>query len=153
MPVLIQLTKIEIGYDATHKIELNGVGSIVWGDSDPWVPTEFPGAENVTVFQHIRPVRIEGILECFDVDSFITAFYKTDIQVAAGSQYAISESGERKKIEYFHVTGKKHDGSTKEYVFTGVRVRQVESPLLSVDEPKANPFRVHFYAEKVEEFP
>lgn len=153
MPVLIQLTKVEIGYDEDHKIELNGVGSIVWGDSDPWVPTEFPGAENVTVFQHIKPVRIEGILECFDVDSFITAFYKTDIQATSGSQFAISESGERKKIEYFHVTEKKHDGSTKEYAFTGVRVRQVESPLLSMDEPKANPFRIHFYAEKVEEFP
>lgn len=153
MPVLIQLTKVEIGYDADHKIELEGVGSIVWGDSDPWVPTEFPGATNVTVFQRIRPARIEGILECFDVDSFITAFYKTDIQVAAGNQFAIYESGDRKKIEYFHVTGKKHDGSTKEYAFTGVRVKQVESPMLSVDEPKANPFRVYFYAEKVEEFP
>ena len=153
MPVLIQLTKVEIGYDATHKVELTGVGSIVWGDSDPWVPTEFPGAENVTVFQHIQPVRIEGILECFDVDSFITVFYETDIQAEAGNQYAISESGQRKKIEYFHVTGKKHDGSTKEYAFTGVRVKQVEVPLLSVDEPKANPFRVHFYAEKVEVVP
>ena len=153
MPVLIQLTKIEIGYDADHKVELEGAGSIVWGDSNPWIPMEYPTALAITDFQHVKPVLIEGVLECFDVDSFMTVFYQTDIQVAAGNQFAISESGQRKKIEYFHVTGKKHDGSTKEYAFTGVRVRQVEAPLLSVDEPKANPFRVHFYAEKVEEYP
>ena len=116
MPVLIQLTKIEIGYDDTHKTELTGVDNIVWGDSDPWIPMEYPTALTVTDFQHVKPVLIEGILECFDVDSFITVFYETDIQVAAGNQFAIYESGQRKRIEFFHVTGKDHDG---EYVSFG----------------------------------
>lgn len=151
MPVLILLTKVEVGYDVDHKTELTGVDKIKWSDSDPWVPVEIPLADYVKIWQHIKPVRIEGILVCFDVQSINAAFYQQDVQAQEGDQFAVSGTGRKNKIEYFHATGKDHEGETKDYAFQNVRIRQIEWPELAKNEAKPEPFIIHFYAEKVEE--
>lgn len=149
--ILILLSKIMVGYDKNHSVELEGADTIQWGDSDPWVPIEIPGAEYVSVFQHIKPVRIEGSLTCFDAAAIRKVFFQTDVQKASGVQYAISSSGQRKRIEYFHVLGIDHKGSEKEYSLVGVRIRNIEFPAFSKNEAEPRPFTVHFFAEYIEE--
>lgn len=151
MPVLTNLYQVKVGYSKEHSAELAGLDRIVWGDSDPWVPIEIPGALTVTIFQHIKPIRIEGRLLCLDVDSFQTVFYETDVQRTAGRQTAIDEWGGRRRIEYFHVWLKDHEGKSREFALEGVRIRQIEWPLLQKNVIEPSAFTVHFYAEKIEE--
>ena len=149
--VLILLSKVMVGKNKDNAVELEGADTIQWADSDPWVPIEIPGAVYVSTFQHIKPVKIEGTLTCYDYESMRKCLFETDIQTAEGQQYAVTETGMRYRIGYFHVTGLDQKSNPREYALHGVRIRNIQYPSLSKNEAGPQPFTIHFYAEYIEE--
>ena len=149
--ILILVSKIMVGRDEHDAVELEGVDTIQWSESDPWVAIEIPAADYVSIFQQIRPVRIEGSLSCVDYESVRKVFFETDVQAAAENQYAVSETGGRQKIDYFHVWGLDQKGNPREFNLVGVRIRNIEYPLLSKTEAKPQAFIIHFFAEYIGE--
>jgi len=144
------IKKIRIGYSATYSTvfeSFSGIDSINWRDSDPWIILEIP--KGTCVYQHIRPHKIEGRMLWSDIDSLRTALFATDISVTAGSQYAITDTGVKTKIEYFYVKVIDHHGVEHDFSITGMRIRTVDIPDFS-DNPQAkSQWVVAFYAEAI----
>lgn len=123
---------------------------IGWHDTDPWVPILIPGATNVTIFQHIKPILVEGELVCYDADSLRTALWNTRIQSAVDKK-AIEADGKRNKIEYFMVEGRSQNDQVRRYTFTWTRIKDIVWPPLQAIKQGPVPFTVRFYAQKVVE--
>lgn len=146
--ILTRTTSIKVGKDAANYATVIGIESIAWKDSDPWVVLPIPAGES-NIYQHLRPVQIEGKLICKDVNSMYTAFYETDVDDLAGNQYAIDPTtGKKNVIEYFVVYGVAQDGTAYTYTFTNVRVKTISIGELK-EKGTETPWIIEFYAEKV----
>ena len=114
-------TGVQIGYDSTHGVYISkGILSFDYDRVRDAVRNEFPGAATSATINLQKPGFFTWKL-VFLSDCRI-AFFGTDVQVAAGSQYALVDNGFSNKIEYFKVLVPIEDGTgtpkTRTYTIT-----------------------------------
>lgn len=117
-----RISNVYIGYDAAHGVNISkGILSFEYWRNHDNLRLEIPGSPTRQVVQQLG-MSFFGWRLKFLSDSRI-AFFGTDVQVAAGNQYAMIDNGLSNKIEYFKVIMKIQDGSgvekTRTYTITG----------------------------------
>jgi len=97
-----RISNVHIGYDSTHGVNItNGILSFEYRRIHDAVRNKPPGAATSSTINLQQPSFFEWKLT-FLSDSR-TAFFTTDVQVAGGNQYALTDNGVSNEIEYFKV--------------------------------------------------
>lgn len=116
-----RVNEVHIGYDSTHGVNINkGILSFEYWRNKDLLRLPIPGSATASVVQDLGMSsfgwRLRFISDCR------IAFFATDVQVAAGNQYAMIDNGVANKIEYFKVVVPIQDGSgvekTRTYTIT-----------------------------------
>lgn len=116
-----RVKEVIIGYDATHGVKVTkGTLSFEYWRNKDLLRLQIPGSATASVVQDVGMSsfgwKLRFISDCRQ------AFFATDVQVAAGSQYAMIDNGLANKIEYFKVIMAIEDASgnpkTRTYTIT-----------------------------------
>jgi len=116
-----RISNVHIGYDATHGVDItSGILSFEYNRIHDAIRNKPPTAATSATINLQQPSFFNWKLT-FLSDCRI-AFFATDVQVAAGNQYALVDNGFSNKIEYFKVIMAIEDGSgnpkTRTYTIT-----------------------------------
>jgi len=143
--IYTRVGEVRVGYDSDNHSTLD-IHSIEWGETEPWVLIEIPVGD--TVYQKIKPHRVEGRIVTFAIENMYTIFYATDVSSEDGNQYAVTDTGGRTIIEYFVVIFKDQDGNDKTFTFTNTRVGTIK--MMSPEEVGGEAsWKITFYSDKV----
>jgi len=97
-----RISNVHIGYDATHGVNISkGILSFEYNRIRDAIRNKPPGAATSSTINLQQPSFFNWKLT-FLSDVRI-AFFGTDVQVAAGNQYALVDNGFSNKIEYFKI--------------------------------------------------
>jgi len=115
-----RVSNVHIGYDATHGVNISkGIKLFRYNRvHDAKTAFNVSAKTESSIFQPHSNFdwRLEFYSDCR------IAFFGTDVQVAAGNQYALVDNGDSNKIEYFKVIVPIQDGSglekTRTYTIT-----------------------------------
>jgi len=100
--VMGRVTHVYIGYDSTHGVDINkGILGFHYDRVHPAVRNMPSGSATSPTINMQKPSFFTWKLK-FLSDCRI-AFFATDVQVAAGNQYAMTNNNFSNKIEYFKV--------------------------------------------------
>lgn len=116
-----RISNVHIGYDSTHGVNISkGILSFEYRRIHDATRNKPPTAATSATINLQQPSFFEWKLR-FLSDCRI-AFFVTDVQVAAGNQYALVDNGFSNKIEYFKVIMAIEDGfgtpKTRTYTIT-----------------------------------
>ena len=117
-----RITHVYIGYDSTHGVDIkSGIISFEYDRVHDNLRLQIPGSATRDVVQQLGMSFFNWKLK-FLSDCRV-AFFATDVQVAAGNQYAMIDNGLSNKIEYFKVIMTIEDSAgnqkTRTYTITG----------------------------------
>lgn len=104
-----RITHVKIGYDATHGVDIkSGILSFEYWRNNDNLRIAIPGRAMRDVVQQLGMSffgwRLKFLSDCR------AAFFATDVQAAAGNQYAMDNDGYSNLIEYFKVIVPIEDG-------------------------------------------
>jgi hypothetical protein len=117
-----RITHVIIGYDATHGVDIkSGIMSFEYWRNNDNLRIAIPGSATRSVVQQLGMSffgwRLRFLGDCR------AAFFATDVQVADGNQYAMTDNGYSNEIEYFQVKMPIEDSDgnpgTRTYTITG----------------------------------
>jgi len=145
--VLERVHEVRVGYDVNNHGTLSAVNQVKWSENNPWIKIPIPAG--TTIYQKIVPLQIEGEMICYNVVSIREIFYATDIQSAAGDQFAMDEDGDRNAIEYFLIKLMDIGGTTHTYSFQNVRIETINLGKAEEEYGGESPWIIKFTAEKV----
>lgn len=100
--VVGRVTHVIIGYDATHGVDINkGILEFIPDRKKDLTRIQIPGSAVASIVQDLGGSSFSWSLRF--LSDCRQAFFDTDVQVAAGNQYAMIDNGFSNKIEYFLV--------------------------------------------------
>jgi hypothetical protein len=140
---LSKITSISIGASSGSKYEWVGIRDVNWKETDQWVVIDL--VKSVSVYQYLKPFRIEGTITCTDIDSMYTALFSTSID--GSSNKAITSSTMKKyKVTYFKINLLNSAKIAKGLTLTNFRVRGID-PLSLGENVSTGLYHVNFYAD------
>jgi len=119
--VVGRVTHVHIGYDSTHGVDIkSGILSFEYSRNKDLLRLQIPGSATSDVVQDLGMSSFGWKLKL--LSDCRTAFFATDVQTAAGNQYAMVDNGLANKIEYFRILVAIEDGAgvpkTRTYTIT-----------------------------------
>jgi hypothetical protein len=140
---LSKVSSISIGVSAGSKYDWIGIKDINWKETDQWITIDLP--KSVTVYQYLKPFRIEGTITCTDIASMYTALFNTSID-GSSHKAVVAASMLKYKVSYFKINLLSSAKDAKVLTLTNFRVRTIDFASLG-ENVNTGLYLVHFYAD------